>query len=90
MLQSWLRHGSHLQGYWETSAANFKQCCGLCTDLVVEYIVQFASEYNQIHSFSNFLLPATEKEVIYLALPKKEKCAGFNANFLLVICLRFS
>ncbi|XP_074653085.1 brefeldin A-inhibited guanine nucleotide-exchange protein 3-like [Tubulanus polymorphus] len=41
MLQSWLRQCTRSHGYWEGSPANFKQCCGLCTDLVVEYIVQF-------------------------------------------------
>ncbi len=44
MLQSWLRRGNQITGYWDTSTANFKQCAGFCTDLVVEYTVQFASE----------------------------------------------
>ena len=43
MLQSWLRRGNQITGYWESSTANFKQCAGFCTDLVVEYTVQFAS-----------------------------------------------
>ena len=44
MLQSWLRRGNQITGYWEASTANFKQCAGFCTDLVVEYTVQFASK----------------------------------------------
>ncbi|CAH1799775.1 unnamed protein product [Owenia fusiformis] len=41
MLQSWLRYGNTIKGYWDSMANNFKQCCGMCTDLVVEYVVQF-------------------------------------------------
>ena len=48
MLQSWLRRGNQITGYWETSTANFKQCAGFCTDLVVEYTVQFASKNSDI------------------------------------------
>ncbi|ELT87809.1 hypothetical protein CAPTEDRAFT_215541 [Capitella teleta] len=43
MLQNWLRRGNQIAGYWDSATtANFKQCVGLCTDLVVEYIIQFA------------------------------------------------
>ena len=45
-MQSWLRRGNQITAYWDgTTTANFKQCAGLCTDLVVEYIVQAASKY---------------------------------------------
>ena len=44
MLQSWLRRGSRLPGYWDTGAVNFKQCCGLTADLVVEFIAKFVGE----------------------------------------------
>ncbi|XP_060081313.1 brefeldin A-inhibited guanine nucleotide-exchange protein 3-like [Ylistrum balloti] len=42
MLQSWLRAGVRKYGYWDTGATNFKQCCGLCTDLIVDFTQQFA------------------------------------------------
>ncbi|KAL5009933.1 hypothetical protein ScPMuIL_012238 [Solemya velum] len=41
LLQNWLRLGARQPGYWETGATNFKQCCGLCTDLIVDYIAGF-------------------------------------------------
>ncbi|XP_071113726.1 brefeldin A-inhibited guanine nucleotide-exchange protein 3-like [Haliotis cracherodii] len=41
MLQSWLRRGSRIHGYWEVGAVNFKQCCGNMSDLVVEYLSKF-------------------------------------------------
>ncbi|XP_064617857.1 brefeldin A-inhibited guanine nucleotide-exchange protein 3-like [Liolophura sinensis] len=44
MLQSWLRRSTRLYGYWEGPVANFKQCCGLCTDLVVEFVVLFSDK----------------------------------------------
>ncbi|XP_069142688.1 brefeldin A-inhibited guanine nucleotide-exchange protein 3-like isoform X2 [Argopecten irradians] len=43
MLQAWLRAGVRKYGYWDTGATNFKQCCGLCTDLIVDFTQQFAS-----------------------------------------------
>jgi hypothetical protein len=49
MLQSWLRRGSRMHGYWDTGTVNFKQCCGLTADLVVEFISTFVSEYT-VHS----------------------------------------
>ncbi|XP_021364639.1 brefeldin A-inhibited guanine nucleotide-exchange protein 3-like isoform X1 [Mizuhopecten yessoensis] len=42
MLQAWLRAGVRKYGYWEAGATNFKQCCGLCTDLIVDFTQQFA------------------------------------------------
>ncbi|KAI0235879.1 Brefeldin A-inhibited guanine nucleotide-exchange protein 3 [Lamellibrachia satsuma] len=43
-LQQWLRHGNQITNYWHSgSLANFKQYCGLCTDLVVEFILQFTA-----------------------------------------------
>ena len=43
--QAWLRRGSHQPSYWDNAAvANFKHCSGLCADLVVEYLIAFASE----------------------------------------------
>jgi len=39
MLQGWLRRLGSQHALWETNAPNFKQCCGLTTDLVVEFII---------------------------------------------------
>ncbi|XP_026279245.2 brefeldin A-inhibited guanine nucleotide-exchange protein 3 [Frankliniella occidentalis] len=38
LLQSWLRRAGKQPEAWERCAASFKQCCGLATDLVVEYL----------------------------------------------------
>lgn len=40
MLQAWLRRTSKLVRGWNNYAPNFKQCCGLTTDLVVDYITR--------------------------------------------------
>ena len=44
MIQGWLRKSAQLSTFCDGSVANFRQCCGLCTDLVVEYVIQFASK----------------------------------------------
>ncbi|KAK3098836.1 hypothetical protein FSP39_023524 [Pinctada imbricata] len=44
MIQGWLREGVRKLGYWESGATNFKQCCGMCTDLAVDFIQQFAGD----------------------------------------------
>ncbi|CAL1288840.1 unnamed protein product [Larinioides sclopetarius] len=38
MLQNWLRRTTKIYRGWDNFATNFKQCCGLATDLVVDYI----------------------------------------------------
>ncbi|XP_077540240.1 brefeldin A-inhibited guanine nucleotide-exchange protein 3 isoform X1 [Haemaphysalis longicornis] len=38
MLQGWLRQTSKAYRGWDSFANNFKQCCGLATELVVEYL----------------------------------------------------
>ncbi|GLG94562.1 LOW QUALITY PROTEIN: uncharacterized protein GBIM_01757, partial [Gryllus bimaculatus] len=38
MVQNWLRKTGRIYRGWDNFAPNFKQCCGLATDLVVEYI----------------------------------------------------
>ncbi|GFR02809.1 brefeldin A-inhibited guanine nucleotide-exchange protein 3, partial [Trichonephila clavata] len=38
MLQNWLRRTTKIYKGWENFATNFKQCCGLATDLIVDYI----------------------------------------------------
>lgn len=38
MVQNWLRKTSRIFRGWENFAPNFKQCCGLTTDLVVDFI----------------------------------------------------
>lgn len=54
MLQSWLRRSTRLHGYWEGPVANFKQCCGLCTDLVVEFIVMFSGKIWKRQAFIRY------------------------------------
>ncbi|XP_066597342.1 brefeldin A-inhibited guanine nucleotide-exchange protein 3 [Prorops nasuta] len=38
MVQNWLRKTSRIFRGWDNFASNFKQCCGLTTDLVVDYL----------------------------------------------------
>ncbi|XP_022237175.1 brefeldin A-inhibited guanine nucleotide-exchange protein 3-like isoform X2 [Limulus polyphemus] len=38
MLQGWLRRTSRIYRGWDNFASNFKQCCGLATDLIVDYL----------------------------------------------------
>ncbi|XP_029652523.1 brefeldin A-inhibited guanine nucleotide-exchange protein 3 isoform X1 [Octopus sinensis] len=44
-LQSWLRRSYHNQTYWETGSTNFKLCCGLTTDLLVEFVLEFSDDH---------------------------------------------
>lgn len=46
MIQAWLREGSRRAGYWDWGANNFKQCCGLCTDLVVDLVTKFSGRWS--------------------------------------------
>lgn len=48
MIQSWLREGSRKLGYWDCGANNFKQCCGLCTDLVVALVQKFSGSSEEV------------------------------------------
>ncbi|GIX96960.1 brefeldin A-inhibited guanine nucleotide-exchange protein 3 [Caerostris darwini] len=38
MLQRWLRRTTKIYRGWDNFATNFKQCCGLASDLIVDYI----------------------------------------------------
>ncbi|XP_076307697.1 LOW QUALITY PROTEIN: brefeldin A-inhibited guanine nucleotide-exchange protein 3 [Tachypleus tridentatus] len=38
MLQGWLRRTSRIYRGWDNFASNFKQCCGLATDLIVDHL----------------------------------------------------
>jgi len=40
MVQNWLRKTSKIFRGWDNFAPNFKQCCGLTTDLVVDYLIR--------------------------------------------------
>ncbi|PNF16156.1 hypothetical protein B7P43_G01116 [Cryptotermes secundus] len=40
MVQNWLRKTSRIFRGWDNFAPNFKQCCGLTTDLVVDFLTQ--------------------------------------------------
>ncbi|XP_046405397.1 brefeldin A-inhibited guanine nucleotide-exchange protein 3 [Ischnura elegans] len=49
MVQCWLRKTGRIFRGWDNFAPNFKQCCGLTTDLVVEYL-------NYLHGNKNLKL----------------------------------
>lgn len=38
MVQNWLRQNAKVQKTWESVGPNFKHCCGMATELVVEYM----------------------------------------------------
>lgn len=40
MLQGWLRRAAKTYRGWDSFATNFKQCCGLATELAVDYLIQ--------------------------------------------------
>jgi brefeldin A-inhibited guanine nucleotide-exchange protein 3 len=40
MVQNWLRKTGRIFRGWDNFAPNFKQCCGLTTDLVVDFLTQ--------------------------------------------------
>ncbi|XP_061176274.1 brefeldin A-inhibited guanine nucleotide-exchange protein 3-like [Saccostrea echinata] len=56
MIQSWLREGSRKLGYWDWGANNFKQCCGLCTDLVVELVHKFSGTSTRVSQSVELML----------------------------------
>ncbi|XP_040062115.1 brefeldin A-inhibited guanine nucleotide-exchange protein 3 [Ixodes scapularis] len=43
MLQGWLRRAAKTHRGWDGFATNFKQCCGLATELVVDYLTQLSA-----------------------------------------------
>ena len=45
MVQGWLRSTARRYRGWDSFATNFKQCCGLATDLVVFYHKHLPGEY---------------------------------------------
>lgn len=45
MVQNWLRKTSSIFRGWDNFASNFKQCCGLTTDLVVDFIAQLQGTF---------------------------------------------
>ncbi|XP_072178180.1 brefeldin A-inhibited guanine nucleotide-exchange protein 3-like [Diadema setosum] len=38
MMHCWVRRNRHVHSTWDATTANFKQACGLATDLVVEHL----------------------------------------------------
>ena len=40
MMHSWVRRNRHVHSTWDATTANFKQACGLATDLVVGHLTQ--------------------------------------------------
>ncbi|XP_014227579.1 brefeldin A-inhibited guanine nucleotide-exchange protein 3 [Trichogramma pretiosum] len=55
MVQNWLRKTSRISRGWDSFASNFKQCCGLTTDLVVDFIEHLQG-------------PKAERDETYLSL----------------------
>ncbi|KAF7995651.1 hypothetical protein HCN44_006758 [Aphidius gifuensis] len=56
MVQNWLRMTSKIIRGWDNFAPNFKQCCGLTTDLVVDYLTHLQGPDVKI---DNDLLPSS-------------------------------
>eukprot|EP00057_Strongylocentrotus_purpuratus_P014165 XP_011668639.1 PREDICTED: brefeldin A-inhibited guanine nucleotide-exchange protein 3 [Strongylocentrotus purpuratus] len=46
MMHSWVRRNRHVHSTWDATTANFKQACGLATDLVVEHLTQEDTQGN--------------------------------------------
>ncbi|XP_014205122.1 brefeldin A-inhibited guanine nucleotide-exchange protein 3 isoform X2 [Copidosoma floridanum] len=57
MVQSWLRKMSKIYRGWDNFAPNFKQCCGLTTDLVVDFIAHLQGP--DAKKNEDFLQPTT-------------------------------
>lgn len=38
MVQNWLRQISNVNSHWDSVMPNFKQCCGMTTDIIVVYL----------------------------------------------------
>ena len=54
MLHIWLEKGTQTPEYWDRTAGNFKQACGLTTELIVGEMGQFLSEQGRLKwSLSN-------------------------------------
>lgn len=62
-MQNWLRQVNK-NGTWETFTSNFKQCCGMATDLIVKYLHHLQeSTSDNSYSKSKSLAP-TNDEII--------------------------
>ena len=48
MLHTWLEKGTQTPEYWERTAGNFKQACGLTTELIVGEMGQFLSDQGKL------------------------------------------
>ncbi|CAM1291637.1 KIAA1244 (predicted) [Pycnogonum litorale] len=48
MLQGWIRRTSRIYRGWDNFASNFKQCCGLATDLVVHYVTKLSDSIDKV------------------------------------------
>ena len=48
MLHSWLERGTQTPEYWDRTAGNFKQACGLTTELIVGEMGQFLSDQGRL------------------------------------------
>lgn len=71
-MQTWIRQVSKNGTEWDTFAPNFKQCCGMATDLIVKYLSHLQHEdqdsnLSNKYSHSNQSSPDTSEE-------ESEKC----------------
>ncbi len=48
MLHTWLEKGTQTPEYWDRTAGNFKQACGLTTELIVGEMGQFLSDQGKL------------------------------------------
>lgn len=58
MLHTWLQKGCQNPAYWDRTAGNFKQACGLTTELIVGQVGQFLHDQGKpqgLVKFTNFL-----------------------------------
>ena len=83
MIQAWLREGSRRAGYWDWGANNFKQCCGLCTDLVVDLVTKFSGWW-WILSIYHIKYP-TQCAQSTITAPSPQSHTGIAINHILKI-----
>lgn len=74
MVQNWLRKTSKIFRGWDNFAPNFKQCCGLTTDLVVDYLTHLQGNVQNVDTVNEDKASARKRarndsDVIAIANP---------------------
>lgn len=46
IMQDWLRYVNKTQRNWSVFEKNFKQCCGMTSDLIVDFVMRSAEQYS--------------------------------------------